>query len=81
VEQFGSAGMLLFADCCGNSLALSHARSGEPNLIAGYLGQGDGFDQAIAAFSAAYADQTERDHDALKKAARKGPLEVLIERE
>ena len=81
VEQFGSAEMLQFADWCGNSLALSHARSGEPSVITGYLGKGDSFDQAIATFSAAYADQTERDHDALKKAARKGRLKVLIERE
>jgi uncharacterized protein (DUF2252 family) len=81
VERFGSAEMLRFADWCGNSLALSHARSAEPNLITGYLGKGDRFDQAIATFSAAYADQTERDHEALKRAARKGRLKVLIERE
>jgi hypothetical protein len=81
VEQFGSAEMLQFADWCGNSLALSHARSSEPALITGYLGQGDALDQAIATFSTAYADQTERDHDALRNAARKGRLKVLIERE
>jgi uncharacterized protein (DUF2252 family) len=81
VEQFGSARMLQFAQWCGNSLALSHARSGEPSLIAGYLGKGDSFDQAIATFSFAYADQTERDHASLKKAGHKGRLKVLVERE
>lgn len=81
VEQFGSVEMQPFAEWCGNSLALSHARSGEPNLISGYLGKGDTFDEAIATFSAAYADQTERDHEALKKAARKGRLKALMERE
>jgi hypothetical protein len=81
VETFGSAEMRLFAEWCGHSLARSHARSGEAAVITGYLGDSDTFDTAIASFSAAYADQTERDHDALYKAARNGRLEVLIERE
>ena len=63
------------------TLARAHARSGEPAVITGYLGESDTFDKAIAAFSAAYADQAERDHAALKKAARNGRLKVLIERE
>ena len=62
-------------------LARSHARSGEAAMISGYLGESDSFDTAIAAFSAAYADQTERDHAALKKAARQKRIEVMIERE
>ena len=40
----------------------------------------DAFDKAIAAFSVAYADQTERDYETLKKAAQKGKLEVVLER-
>jgi hypothetical protein len=48
---FGSAEMILFAECCGWTLARAHARSGEPTLIAGYLGESDVFDQAIAAIS------------------------------
>lgn len=81
VEHFGAAEMLKFAEWCGNSLALSHARSGEPNLVSGYLGKGDSFDQALVIFATAYADQTERDYDAIAKAARNGRLKVWIERE
>jgi uncharacterized protein (DUF2252 family) len=81
VETFNAADMVVFAQWCGHSLARSHARSGEAAVIAGYLGESDTFDTAIAAFSAAYADQTERDHAALKKTARNGRLKVLIERE
>ena len=81
VESFGSAEMQLFAAWCGHSLARSHARSGEAAMIAGYLGESATFDTAIAAFSDAYADQTERDHDALKKAARQRRIKVLVERE
>ena len=80
VETFDAADMAAFAQFCGHSLARSHARSGDAAVISGYLGESDTFDKAIADFSAAYADQTERDHAALKKAARKGRLKVLIER-
>jgi uncharacterized protein (DUF2252 family) len=81
VDQFGSPEMIQFAKWCGNSLALSHARSGEPNLISGYVGKADTFDKAIVAFSVSYADQTERDYAAVRKAARKGRLDVRTERE
>jgi len=80
VETFAAADMAVYAQWCGYSLARSHARSGDAAMISGYLGESDTFDQAIADFTAAYADQTERDHAALKKAARKGKVEVLIER-
>jgi hypothetical protein len=49
-------------------------------VISGYLGESDSFDRAVADFSAAYADQTERDYAAVKKAARKRKLKVLVER-
>jgi Uncharacterized protein conserved in bacteria (DUF2252) len=42
--------------------------------IATYLGRGDVFDQAIADFSAAYADQYQRDYDALVQAVKSGRL-------
>jgi uncharacterized protein (DUF2252 family) len=79
VEQFSSTDMIQFAQWCGWTLARAHARSGEPAVIGGYLGHGDTFDKAIAAFSIAYANQTERDHELLKKAARRGKLEVVME--
>jgi hypothetical protein len=49
-------------------------------MIAGYLGTKDTFDKAIAAFSIAYADQTERDYQLVRKSARAGKLEVALER-
>jgi hypothetical protein len=62
-------------------MARAHARSSEAALISGYLGQSDSFDKAIAAFSIAYADQSEKDHAALMKAVRKGDLDVVTEPE
>jgi len=50
-------------------------------VISGYLGDGDIFDNAIAAFATAYADQTERDHATLGRRPAKVTTDVLIERE
>lgn len=79
VELFGPVDMAQYADICGFTLARAHARSGESALISGYLGQSDTFDKAIAAFSIAYADQSEKDHALLMKAVRRGDLEVIVE--
>lgn len=79
VEVFTPGVMRQYAEVCGWTLARAHARCGEPATISGYLGKGDVFDEAIADFSMAYADQNERDHNALVKAARAGRLEVLTE--
>jgi uncharacterized protein (DUF2252 family) len=79
VELFGAGDMMQYAGICGFTLARAHARSGEGALISGYLGQSDTFDKAIAAFSVAYADQSEKDHAVLMKAVRRGDLEVVTE--
>jgi uncharacterized protein (DUF2252 family) len=76
IEQFSSAKMLIFGEWCGATLARAHARSGEPALISGYLGKADTFDQAIASFAIAYADQVERDHERFKKRVQEGTIEA-----
>jgi uncharacterized protein (DUF2252 family) len=57
-----------YAQLCGRTLARAHARSGEPAMIAGYMGKSEVMDEAIASFAMAYADQTVLDHAALMKA-------------
>lgn len=81
VELFGLTDMLQYAELCGFTLARAHARSGDSAFISGYLGQSDSFDKAIAAFSIAYADQSEKDHAVLMKAVRNGDLDVITEPE
>lgn len=81
VEFFTPSVMNTYAEACGWCLARAHARSGEPAKISGYLGPSDRFDKAVADFSVAYADQSERDHDVLQKAVREGELEVFVEEE
>ena len=79
VDVFSPGFMVQYAEVCGWALARAHARSGVPAQISGYLGKSDAFDEAIAAFASAYADQSERDHAILKKAVRSGRVEVVME--
>ena len=67
-------GMRMYGAVCGWTLARAHARSGDRIAIASYLGSGDVFDKAIAQFAVAYADQNEKDHDALVQAVKSGRL-------
>lgn len=77
IESFRKAEMTRFADWCGHSLALSHARSGDAAMISGYLGSSDRFDRALTAFAVAYADQNESDYAELMRAIRKGKIKVV----
>ena len=79
VETFDETLMDLYASWCGKALALSHARSGLSAVLSGYMGKSDVFDEAIAAFSMAYADQNEKDHAALERAVRKKLLKAVFE--
>jgi hypothetical protein len=63
-----------YAGVCGWTLARAHARSGDRIATASYLGRSDAFDRAVAEFACVYADQTERDHAALIRAARDGRI-------
>ena len=64
--------MMLYARLCGHALAKAHARSGDAIAIASYLGAGSTFDRAMSAFAEAYADQNERDYNALQAAVASG---------
>ena len=79
VETFGKVEMDIFAQWCGWSLALSHARSGDAAVICGYMGKSDVFDEAIVAFSVAYSDQNEQDYAVLKRAIQDGTIEAVVE--
>ncbi|WP_316751944.1 DUF2252 domain-containing protein [Streptomyces herbicida] len=65
-------GLRTFGEMCGATLARAHARSGDRIAIASYLGAGDVFDRALVTFAELYADQNERDHQALVDAVRSG---------
>jgi hypothetical protein len=64
----------IYGEVCGWTLAKAHARSGDAIAISAYLGKGNAFDQAMASFSEAYADQNERDYKTVQDAVRDGRL-------
>jgi uncharacterized protein (DUF2252 family) len=74
VETLLVPGATLYARICGATLARAHARWGDRIAIASYLGKGEAFDRAMADFSAAYADQNERDYAAFAAAVDSGRL-------
>ena len=74
IESMKPEGLELYGELCGATLARGHARSGDRVAIASYLGSGKRFDDALAAFAEAYADQNERDYHALADAAESGRI-------
>jgi uncharacterized protein (DUF2252 family) len=71
VENLGQ-----YSSLCAWALALAHAKSGDAAMIAGYAGNSDELDQAMVRFAFAYADQTEKDYQALAAAAKSGRIKV-----
>jgi uncharacterized protein (DUF2252 family) len=74
VEKLRLPGAIHYAALCGSTLARAHARWGDRIAIASYLGTGTAFDRAIADFSAAYADQNERDYERFVAAVDSGRI-------
>ncbi len=69
-------GLTKYVGVCAQALARAHARSGDRVAIASYLGNGPTFDRALTEFAETYADQNERDYEALKRAASTGRITV-----
>ncbi len=72
IDAMSGSGLAAYAEVCGELLARGHARSGDPLVIAGYLGNGDRFVEALAKFGVAYADQTEKDWKELCRSGKAG---------
>ena len=79
IEAMIPSGMTAYAQICGWALARAHARSGDRVALAAYLGGSGRFDQAIADFAETYADQNERDYEALQAAVKDGRAEATTE--
>jgi uncharacterized protein (DUF2252 family) len=74
IEQMVPKGMAAYGRLCGWTLARAHARSGDRIAIASYLGRGSSFERALVQFSAAYAEQNQRDYKALAEAVESGRI-------
>jgi uncharacterized protein (DUF2252 family) len=73
LQDLASAGLEAYGEVCGELLARGHARSGDPQVIAGYLGSGGGFAEALAKFGSLYADRTEKDWEDLCRSRKARP--------
>ena len=72
VESMSTRVLADYGQSCGEVLARAHARTGDRIAIAAYLSKGDAADRALARFAQAYADQNERDYEALRAAVASG---------
>jgi uncharacterized protein (DUF2252 family) len=79
VEIFDPRALADYGEWCGWALARAHAKSGDAAMISGYLGNSSRFDDAVSNFAMTYADQNERDYQALLEAIRAGKIEALRE--
>jgi hypothetical protein len=77
LDSAAPQGLRVYGELCGWTLARAHARSGDAIAIAAYLGSQDVFDRAIAQFAETYADQNEKDHQALSAAVEQGRIKAL----
>ena len=76
VEMMTPAGLAIYGELCGATLARAHARTGDAAKITGYLGDDDTFDRALERFAVAYADQNDADYAAFTKAADEQRIDV-----
>jgi uncharacterized protein (DUF2252 family) len=74
LEGMKSGDLRALGEACAWTLARAHARTGDRVAISGYLDEGEGFSDAIGTFGRAYADQNERDHQALLDAVASGRI-------
>jgi len=76
IADLKGLGLLEYAEMCGELLARGHSRSGDACILAGYIGTGRRFAEAMVKFAESYADQTERDWEALCK-SRHAPKKAV----
>lgn len=63
-----------YGQACAAVLARAHAQSPGAATASGYLGKSTEFEEAVATFATAYADQNEKDYAAVQAAVKAGVL-------
>ena len=79
IEDWDIGFLRQYGRMCAHALARAHARSGDAAQMAGYMGSGQSFDDAVGEFAVEYADQNRRDFRAFTQAIREGRIQALIE--
>lgn len=79
IEDWDSATLRQYGRMCAHALARAHARTGDAAMMAGYMGSGQTFDDAICEFATEYASQNRSDFRAYVTAIREGRIPATIE--
>ncbi len=79
IEDMDTPLLRQYGRMCAHALARAHARSGDAPRIAGYMGSGQTFDEAVGEFAVNYADQNQKDYRAFVQAIREGRIEAIFE--
>lgn len=73
-EDLKGCRLMEYGKVCAELLARGHARSGEPALLADYLGRPGKAEKALLQFALAYAAQVEKDYQAFLKGLKRSLL-------
>jgi hypothetical protein len=79
MEDLDTGLLRQYARMCAHALARAHARSGDAAMIAGYMGSGQTFDDAITEFATEYSSQNRRDYRTFVGAIREGRIQSTTE--
>jgi uncharacterized protein (DUF2252 family) len=79
IEDWDVGILRQYGRMCAHALARAHARSGDPAAIAGYMGSGQSFEDAVGEFATEYSQQNRRDYREFLKAIRSGKIEAVTE--
>jgi Uncharacterized protein conserved in bacteria (DUF2252) len=76
LETLEADHLVSYGGLCGAALARAHAKAGKAQEIAGYLGAGAAFDDALGRYANGYADEVGRDYKTFRDATRTGRLKT-----
>ena len=79
IESLNAGLLRQYARMCAHALARAHARSGDAAMIAGYMGSGGTFDDAITEFASEYSSQNRLDYREFIQAIREGRIQAVAE--
>jgi hypothetical protein len=69
-EELSGRRLVEYSRVCAELLAKGHARSGDPVVLAAYLGSSGKAAKALQQFAVKYADLVEADYERFRKAVR-----------
>jgi hypothetical protein len=79
IEDWDMGTLRQYSRMCAHALARGHARSGDAAMMAGYMGSGKRFDDAVGEFAVEYADQNLLDYKAFVRGIREGRVKATTE--